>query len=615
MKKYVNLFVFVCIVITLNLIVIMPTKATEVNSNTENKEITEVSIYEYPNCMEITRGYSYNHSGLALKVVYSDESELIIRNGFDVSVDVDQVGSVPVKITYEEFNLSYNIKINDFPKEQEIIEGVEKTVRNFDVIYFVPEISGTYKLYTEGLSDSNFSLYRFYTIYDADNSNCGAEKNEELICYLEKGKVYRIDILIYNILNSEEFTTFKIDFLQEEKLSKVYFMNWPYLKAIEDDDSLKLTYRPEGLEQNQEIKYGVSPGILEKAVNGKWVNIPVKADATWPEEERVAYGRKDFYFYLPLKSYYGYLEEGEYRYTHTDGGRFESTEFDIINYDYDISDFNTEKILNVDNNRVYLDDPTDQMFFYFKAEETGIYTFHNKTSFGVNKKLMSLNGDGIDVHYEINEKNEFKFWVKLEKNQECMLRYEPISFGSLVYTDIDIELHKYLIKYPNCLSGGYEIFKCALCEHSYRGKNIEAKNHNFTIDDSKDLNFIIHKCSICDYEYKENKIVSNETDKKVNKVVNNVNTKFTKITRKKKIIILKWKKRKKISGYQIQLSVNKKFNKKRSKYINKNTTKIKFTKIRNNKVYYVRIRTYKIYKGKKVYSKWSKVKRIKVRKS
>ena len=74
-------------------------------------------------------------------------------------------------------------------------------------------------------------------------------------------------------------------------------------------------------------------------------------------------------------------------------------------------------------------------------------------------------------------------------------------------------------------------------------------------------------------------------------------------------VTVKWKKKSKITGYQIQYSTDSKFkkNKKSIKLKKAKTTSKKVSNLKVAKKYYVRIRTYK---GKK-YSKWSKVKSIK----
>lgn len=78
---------------------------------------------------------------------------------------------------------------------------------------------------------------------------------------------------------------------------------------------------------------------------------------------------------------------------------------------------------------------------------------------------------------------------------------------------------------------------------------------------------------------------------------------------KENTVTVKWKKKSKIMGYQIQYSTDSKFkkNKKSIKIKKAKITSKKISNLKESKKYYFRIRTYK---GKK-YSKWSKVKSIK----
>ena len=87
-------------------------------------------------------------------------------------------------------------------------------------------------------------------------------------------------------------------------------------------------------------------------------------------------------------------------------------------------------------------------------------------------------------------------------------------------------------------------------------------------------------------------------------------TTITSVKSQSKAFTVKWKKKSSITGYQIQYSTNSKFKKgnKSIKIKNAKTVSKKITKLKSNKKYYVRIRTYQ---GKK-YSKWSKVKSIKI---
>ena len=75
-----------------------------------------------------------------------------------------------------------------------------------------------------------------------------------------------------------------------------------------------------------------------------------------------------------------------------------------------------------------------------------------------------------------------------------------------------------------------------------------------------------------------------------------------------------WNKVKGVKGYEVQYALNDRFTKSRK---TKTTTKTKLTikSLKKNKTYYIRIRSYvKDSEGKKVYSGWSKTKKVKIKK-
>ena len=90
-----------------------------------------------------------------------------------------------------------------------------------------------------------------------------------------------------------------------------------------------------------------------------------------------------------------------------------------------------------------------------------------------------------------------------------------------------------------------------------------------------------------------------------------VNLSTVKNAKGKKINV-KWKKVKGAKGYQLQYALNKKFKKKKS--IQTKKTKYTIKKLKKKKTYYIRVRAYKMNGKKKVYGKWSKVKKVKIKK-
>lgn len=91
-------------------------------------------------------------------------------------------------------------------------------------------------------------------------------------------------------------------------------------------------------------------------------------------------------------------------------------------------------------------------------------------------------------------------------------------------------------------------------------------------------------------------------------------TKVQKISACKKSITAQWKKVAGVSAYQVQIATNKKFSKNKKTFkVSKKSTKVKIKKLKAKKVYYVRVRSYKKVNGKKVYSKWSTVRKVKTK--
>ncbi len=81
---------------------------------------------------------------------------------------------------------------------------------------------------------------------------------------------------------------------------------------------------------------------------------------------------------------------------------------------------------------------------------------------------------------------------------------------------------------------------------------------------------------------------------------------------KKKTATISWKKVSNASGYQIQYALNKKFSKKEKKKL-LTTNKATLKKLKRKKSYYVRVRAYRLDGTKKVYGKWSKRVKVKVK--
>ncbi len=89
--------------------------------------------------------------------------------------------------------------------------------------------------------------------------------------------------------------------------------------------------------------------------------------------------------------------------------------------------------------------------------------------------------------------------------------------------------------------------------------------------------------------------------------------KTLKVIVKNKSVIVSWKRKSGVAGYQLQYARNRKFTKKRTKNRVSKTRVVKLKKLEKGKMYYFRVRTFKKIDGKKMFSKWSKIKTCRIK--
>ena len=90
---------------------------------------------------------------------------------------------------------------------------------------------------------------------------------------------------------------------------------------------------------------------------------------------------------------------------------------------------------------------------------------------------------------------------------------------------------------------------------------------------------------------------------------------FSVKNKKGRKLVLSWKWQDGVDKYEIQYALNKKFTKsKKSKKAAGYLDSLTIKKLKKGKTYYVRIRAYSNDNGKKLYSEWSKVKKVKIKK-
>ena len=200
--------------------------------------------------------------------------------------------------------------------------------------------------------------------------------------------------------------------------------------------------------------------------------------------------------------------------------------------------------------------------------------------------------------------------------------------------DEPIHTHTYsseITKNPTCTEKGIKEYKCE-CGDIYT-EDIPATGHKYveTVVDPTitEKGYTLHTCSNCGFFYKDNytewtsiasdittaKKVTTEAPTTTAKSVSAPKIKLKSVkNNKKRSITVKWKWNVKVAGYQISYSKKKNFSGAKKKNVNAHKGSAKITKLAKGKTYYVRVRAYVKSKGVKKYGKWSKVKKVKIKK-
>lgn len=85
-------------------------------------------------------------------------------------------------------------------------------------------------------------------------------------------------------------------------------------------------------------------------------------------------------------------------------------------------------------------------------------------------------------------------------------------------------------------------------------------------------------------------------------------------SKKKGQLVIRWKKKQGIGGYEVQYGIRKTFKQARTKKVSgKGKTGITLKKLKRKRTYYVRMRSWKIVQGRCVYGAWSKVRKVRIK--
>lgn len=236
-------------------------------------------------------------------------------------------------------------------------------------------------------------------------------------------------------------------------------------------------------------------------------------------------------------------------------------------------------VKNVTFNNTYIYDAQHDGIRIFDSPSNLIFNQLSVFGCGIDGNTTDSSDSGAVIKYE--KKNTTKS-VTYNGIQYANCPYDSVIFGSRILSTFSDEIN-YGNNYKYSIPMGTNVVITAPVPEETTYNNSQNTTSNV--------------------ENNTSKITVGKT--KVKKVVKKRASKKAKITLKKV---------KGAAGYQVKVSVNKKF--KKSKTITKIVKKVKFTiksrKIKGAKKLYVKARAYKNISGKKCYGSWSKKKIIKV---
>ncbi len=180
-----------------------------------------------------------------------------------------------------------------------------------------------------------------------------------------------------------------------------------------------------------------------------------------------------------------------------------------------------------------------------------------------------------------------------------------------VVIDVQSHIHSYSLvseTKPTCAKEGVKTYKCEKCDKSYTEKT-DKLSHIPVTDKAVAPTFKKagktkgSHCKVCGAVLTPQKSV-----KKLGAPA------VSKLKKGRGAFTAYWKRISSVGGYEIQYSLKRNMKSAEKKTV-KGASKKKLTvkKLKKGKKYYVRIRAYKVINGKKQYSKWSKVKAVKLR--
>ena len=335
----------------------------------------------------------------------------------------------------------------------------------------------------------------------------------------------------------------------------------------------------------------------------------------------------------------------------TSGDASADTHLEVGNADLSVDDITLEKLgtENVITAQIHNIGTVEakNVNVVFKNGENEVYTSNVDTLLPLQTNIVQFNISDDELTYEEEGGAVITASVTSGSNE--------VNIGD---NDSSVLIEKHIHDWsewtvetePTCVDEGKKTRVCNTCTKSEEAVISPTGKHTYSkqvvLPTYDEQGYTIYTCEVCNYSYKDD--FTDKLERPTEKptpsptptpspapsptptptptqpqptttapkpVLKPKSTKFKKVKPAKKAVSVEWKKVSGVKGYQVQVATDKKFkkNKKTATVKKQKTTKVTIKKLKAKKKYYVRIRTYKTVNGKKIYSSWSKVKKVKTK--
>ena len=323
----------------------------------------------------------------------------------------------------------------------------------------------------------------------------------------------------------------------------------------------------------------------------------------------------------------------------TSGDASADTHLEVGNADLSVDDITLEKLgtENVITAQIHNIGTVEakNVNVVFKNGENEVYTSNVDTLLPLQTNIVQFNISDDELTYEEEGGAVITASVTSDSNE--------VNIGD---NDSSVLIEKHIHDWsewtvetePTCVDEGKKTRVCNTCTKSEEAVISPTGKHTYSkqvvLPTYDEQGYTIYTCEVCNYSYKDD--FTDKLERPTEKptpsptptptqpqptttapepVLKPKSAKIKKVKAAKKAVSVKWKKVSGVKGYQVQVATDKKFkkNKKTATVKKQKTTKVTIKKLKAKKKYYVRIRTYKTVKGKKIYSSWSKVKKVKTK--